>query len=201
MEGFDFTASPKLPAAQIRDLAALRWLHARESLILYGPVGVGKATSCGCRKPCQLCDLGIFTDQAAEPVAPHHPDIRAYCGRMRASSGRFVLQRPVRPMKVAMVYVLAEDQQQVPLAGDQHPVQALAAGTAHPALRDRIHPRRPDRRPDDPHASRGEHGVEHRGELGVPVPDQELHAVNLVPEVHQQVTRLLGRPLPPWDAR
>ena len=36
LEGFDFTASPKLPAAQIRDLAALRWLHAAESVILYG---------------------------------------------------------------------------------------------------------------------------------------------------------------------
>ncbi|MFI0446966.1 IS21-like element helper ATPase IstB [Actinomadura sp. 6N118] len=42
LEGFDFAASPKLPAAQIRDLAALRWLHAGESVILYGPVGVGK---------------------------------------------------------------------------------------------------------------------------------------------------------------
>jgi DNA replication protein DnaC len=42
LEGFDFTASPKLPAAQIRDLAALRWLHNGESVILYGPVGVGK---------------------------------------------------------------------------------------------------------------------------------------------------------------
>ena len=42
LEGFDFTATPKLPAAQIRDLAALRWLHAGESVILYGPVGVGK---------------------------------------------------------------------------------------------------------------------------------------------------------------
>ena len=42
LEGFDFQASPKLPAAQIRDLAALRWLHAGESVILYGPVGVGK---------------------------------------------------------------------------------------------------------------------------------------------------------------
>ncbi len=42
LEGFDFTASPKLPAAQIRDLAALRWLHAGESVIFYGPVGVGK---------------------------------------------------------------------------------------------------------------------------------------------------------------
>jgi DNA replication protein DnaC len=42
LEGFDFAASPKLPTAQIRDLAALRWLHAGESVILYGPVGVGK---------------------------------------------------------------------------------------------------------------------------------------------------------------
>ncbi|MEV6987567.1 IS21-like element helper ATPase IstB [Sphaerisporangium sp. NPDC051017] len=43
LEGFDFAASPTLPAAQIRDLAALRWLHAGQSLILYGPVGVGKS--------------------------------------------------------------------------------------------------------------------------------------------------------------
>jgi len=43
LEEFDFAASPKLPAAQIRDLAALRWLPAGESVILYGPVGVGKS--------------------------------------------------------------------------------------------------------------------------------------------------------------
>jgi DNA replication protein DnaC len=43
MEEFDFAASPKLPAAAIRDLAALRWLHAGESVILYGAVGVGKS--------------------------------------------------------------------------------------------------------------------------------------------------------------
>jgi DNA replication protein DnaC len=42
LEGFDFAASPKLPAAQIRDLAALRWLHGGESILLHGPVGVGK---------------------------------------------------------------------------------------------------------------------------------------------------------------
>ncbi|MBN1173013.1 MAG: IS21-like element helper ATPase IstB [Micromonosporaceae bacterium] len=42
LEEFDFAASPKLPAAQIRDLAALRWLHAGESIVLFGPVGVGK---------------------------------------------------------------------------------------------------------------------------------------------------------------
>jgi DNA replication protein len=42
LEEFDFAASPKLPAAQIRDLAALRWLHSGESIVLHGPVGVGK---------------------------------------------------------------------------------------------------------------------------------------------------------------
>ncbi|MET8427715.1 ATP-binding protein [Nocardia sp. NPDC004860] len=42
LEQFDFAASPKLPAAQIRDLAALRWLPVGESVLLYGPVGVGK---------------------------------------------------------------------------------------------------------------------------------------------------------------
>ena len=45
LEGFNFAASPKLPAAQIRDLAALRWLSAGESVILYGPVGLGNRTS------------------------------------------------------------------------------------------------------------------------------------------------------------
>lgn len=43
LEEFDFHASPKLPAAQIRDLAALRWLAAGESVVLHGPVGVGKS--------------------------------------------------------------------------------------------------------------------------------------------------------------
>jgi DNA replication protein DnaC len=43
LEEFDFAAGPKLPAAQIRDLAALRWLHNGESILLHGPVGVGKS--------------------------------------------------------------------------------------------------------------------------------------------------------------
>ncbi len=42
IESFDFTANPKLPAPALRDLAALRWLGAGESVILFGPVGVGK---------------------------------------------------------------------------------------------------------------------------------------------------------------
>jgi len=41
-----------------------------------------------------------------------------------------------------VIGVLAEDQSRVPFASDQDPVQALAAGTAHPALCDRIAPHR-----------------------------------------------------------
>ena len=42
LEGFGFKASNKLPTAVIRDLATLNWLHEGSSIILYGPVGVGK---------------------------------------------------------------------------------------------------------------------------------------------------------------
>ena len=43
IEEFDFAFNPKVPAAQIRDLATLRFIEAGESVILHGPVGVGKS--------------------------------------------------------------------------------------------------------------------------------------------------------------
>jgi chloride channel protein, CIC family len=85
-------------------------------------------------------------------------------------------------------------QPQVPFAGDQHPVQALAAGAGNPPLRDRVRRRRPDRCLDDPHTDRSEHRVERCGELGIPVADQELNAVRMPAEVHQNIRGLLGRP-------
>jgi DNA replication protein DnaC len=42
IEDFDFAFNPQVPAALIRDLATLRFLEAGESVILHGPVGVGK---------------------------------------------------------------------------------------------------------------------------------------------------------------
>jgi len=42
LEEFDFAFNPKLPVALIRDLATLRFLENRESVLLFGPVGVGK---------------------------------------------------------------------------------------------------------------------------------------------------------------
>ena len=78
-------------------------------------------------------------------------------GGWRRPAGGSCCRRPVRPMSVVMIGVLTKDQPQVPFVGDQHLVQALSAGAAHPALRDRVRPRRPDGRLDDPHAGRGEH--------------------------------------------
>jgi DNA replication protein DnaC len=43
IEDFDFSFNPKIPATQIRDLSTLRFVEAGESVILHGPVGVGKS--------------------------------------------------------------------------------------------------------------------------------------------------------------
>jgi len=78
LEGFDFGASPKLPAAQIRDLAALRWLHAGESVILYGHIGVGKshiAQALGHLAIRQGADVRfITTSRALASLAGGHAD-------------------------------------------------------------------------------------------------------------------------------
>jgi len=42
LEGFDFTFNPKLPAQYIRELATCQFVERKESVILCGPVGVGK---------------------------------------------------------------------------------------------------------------------------------------------------------------
>ena len=43
IEDYDFSFNPKIPAARIRDLATLRFVEAGESVVLHGPVGVGKS--------------------------------------------------------------------------------------------------------------------------------------------------------------
>ena len=42
LEGFDFNFNPKLPAGYIRELATCQFIERKESVILCGPVGVGK---------------------------------------------------------------------------------------------------------------------------------------------------------------
>jgi hypothetical protein len=119
--------------------------------VLSGQVGDLEPELVGAEYLVTLCDLGIFADQTTEPVPPQDPDIRVRNGRTLTPSGRPLAECPVRAVNVIVLDVLTQDQPQVPLAGDQHPVQALAPGAGNPPLRDRVRPGRPDRRLDDPH--------------------------------------------------
>jgi hypothetical protein len=143
-----------------------------------------------------LCDLGILAAKSAESVSAENPDVCAQSRWTRTPGGRALLQCPVGPVGVVVIGVLAQNEPEVPFAGDQHPVRALAADTGDPAFRDRVRARRLDRRLDDPDTGCGKHGVESRGELGAPVPDQELEAISPVLKVYQEVPDLLGHPLP-----
>lgn len=86
LEEFDFTASSKLPAAQIRDLGALRWIHSGESVIFVGPVGVGKthvAQALGYLAVCQGAQVRFAkTSRILADLAGGHAD-RTWDKRIR----------------------------------------------------------------------------------------------------------------------
>jgi hypothetical protein len=97
-------------------------------------------------------------------------------------------------MAVVVVLVLGEHCCGMPLVDDQDAVEELAADGAPEPFGDRVGPRRPHRRLDDPDIDRGEHRVERGGELGVPIADEEPEAAAGVVEVHEQVAGVLGEP-------
>ena len=86
VEEFDFTYNPKIPAAVLRDLAALRFLDAGESVILHGPVGVGKtmiAQALG-HQACRHGHTAVFTktSRLLADLAGGHVD-RSWATRLR----------------------------------------------------------------------------------------------------------------------
>lgn len=86
LESFDFAFNPKLPVAQIRDLARLEFVAAGESLCIYGPVGVGK-THLAVALAHQACRRGydaIFTtcSRLLAELAGGHAD-HSFTARLR----------------------------------------------------------------------------------------------------------------------
>ena len=79
-----------------------------------------------------------FVDQAAESVPPEHADTCTFRQGIGSPGRRILLQRPVRPVGVVVIGVLAGDEPQMAFTSDQHPVQAFAAGAADPAFGDRV---------------------------------------------------------------
>jgi hypothetical protein len=91
-----------------------------------------------------------------------------------------------------MLHILAQYDVEMAWSDDQEVVEAFPSQGADEPFRDRIRAGCPDRGADDPHVSTGEDGVEGRGELAVPVADQEPEPVGSIAEVNQQVAGLLG---------
>ncbi len=86
IEDFDFAYNPKIPAAHIRDLAALRFVDANEAVILHGPVGVGKthlAQALG-HQACRRGHTVVFTktSRLLADLAGGHAD-RTWGARLR----------------------------------------------------------------------------------------------------------------------
>ena len=86
IEAFDFAFNPKIPAAQIRDLATLRFVEGGESVILHGPVGVGKSMiaqalgHAACRRGYSV--VFTKTSRLLADLAGGHAD-RTWEGRLR----------------------------------------------------------------------------------------------------------------------
>ena len=86
IEEFDFSFNPKIPTAAIRDLATLRFVEAGESVILHGPVGVGKtmlAQAFG-HAACRRGHTALFTktSRLLADLAGGHAD-RTWGARLR----------------------------------------------------------------------------------------------------------------------
>jgi DNA replication protein DnaC len=86
LENFDYGHNPKLPVAQIRDLARLEFLAAGEQLCIHGPVGVGK-THVAVALAHQACRRGhdaVFTtcSRLLAELAGGHAD-HSYTTRLR----------------------------------------------------------------------------------------------------------------------
>ena len=103
----------------------------------------------------------------------------------------------MRAVPVVVREVLGEDLFEMTAIEDEEPVEALSADAADDALGKRVRARRPNGRLDDPDAFGAEDFVETGGELGVPVPDEELDRSGALGEVPAQVAGLLGDPTPP----
>jgi hypothetical protein len=107
------------------------------------------------------------------------------------------VERAVRPVLIAVGFVLVQDLPQMVLIPDQGAVEKLAAASADPAFGSRscAGPHVTEHGPDP---GAGEDRVERGGLVRAAVADHELGPMCLLAEVHDQVASLLGGPFSGW---
>ena len=134
LEDYDFSYNPKIPAAHIRDLATLRFVTAGESVILHGPVGVGKtmiAQALG-HAACRSGYSAVFTktSRLLADLAGGHAD-RTWEARLRAWARPHVLilddfaMRDFSSVQADDLYELVTERsvnghQEFPIGGHEH---------------------------------------------------------------------------------
>src|SRR5579875_4084051 len=119
----------------------------------------------------------VFVDQAAQDGFPEDPSA-VKVGNCEVAAVVFTVgdalgDALVRPGRVVVHLVFAQDGTQMAFPEDQHAVRELTAQGTDEALADRVHPRSPDGRAQDPGAGGLEDGVERGSEVRSAIADQE----------------------------
>jgi hypothetical protein len=95
-----------------------------------------------------------------------------------------------------MGLVLAQDPPQMVLIPDERAAGELASASPDPAFGDGVHARRPDVAEHGPDPRVGKDRVERSSVVRAAIADHYFDPGRLLAEVHDQVSGLLGRPLP-----
>src|ERR1700704_2942974 len=98
-------------------------------------------------------------------------------------------------MSIEVGFVRGEDLAQVAGVEDEYLVDEFSTATPDPAFHDCVRTGCLDWSLNDLDGLAGEHGVEHAGELRVPVADQEPELHRAVAEIHDQVPGRLSDPV------
>ena len=157
------------------------------------PVWLSYQEPVGAENCVTSCDLGVFVEEAAEPVSSDDRDV-GVDGLGQCLEWAGLVQGPVWTMGVEVGLVLGEDRAQVAFVHDEDPVEEFAAYAAHPPFHDRVHPRGLRSGEHYADALSGEHLIEQRGELAVSGPDQKSEVAGAIAQVEHQVAGLLGGP-------
>ena len=100
----------------------------------------------------------------------------------------------MRALVVVVRTVFAQDCLQVTLGNDQHPVQAFAPSTPHPALGVGVRPRCHQRSQDHSGTFALEDGIKASGELSISVVNHDPNVDTFVAQLPAQVASLLSHP-------
>lgn len=98
-----------------------------------------------------LCSEFVLVNEATQDVVTSHAsEVGERSGRIRRRVRRSEAEAAVRPARIVVGDVLAEDVLEVTPTENERPVQALPPDGPHPTLGEGVRSRRPERGEDDP---------------------------------------------------